>query len=313
VESTEREFDVVVLGAGAIGSLLGAMLSRVVRVALLCRPAHARAIRDGGLRITGLRRRSLSVCAVEEPGDILPPRVLMVTAKSFDTRKALKEAQALVGPDTLVALLQNGLGNERATEGLVSSDRLVRGVSYLGATFVRPGEIRWVGNGDTVFGCPWNRLDPWRRARVNELLAWLRAADLGARLVHRVQEEVWAKTIVNIAINPVGALTGMRNGDLAESRNARRLMRSLVDEARCVAKACGFSVPTIRKVLTVAKATARNKNSMLQDLERGRRTEIDVLNGAIVRLGQVHGIATPWNACLWTLVKAIEGKHTARK
>lgn len=295
---------VVVLGAGALGSFLGAQLAAKHEVTLVGRRPHVDVVRAQGLRVSGLTEFVARPHAVARAADVAaPPDLLLVTVKAYDTTRAIAEAAPLLGPETRVLTLQNGLGNVEALLERVAPSRLLAGAITVGVTFVEPGHVRHAGIGYLRLGAP-----EAPRAEAEPVAAALRAAGLPAEVVDDVAAELWAKVVVNVAINPLSAITGLLNGSLLEQPELRAVMERAAEEAIDVARAAGVQLPedAALRPRQVAERTAKNKSSMLQDVERGRRTEIDALCGAIVREGRARGVDTPVNLALLGLVKGIE-------
>jgi 2-dehydropantoate 2-reductase len=225
--------------------------------------------------------------------------------KSYDTRTAVAEAMAAgtIGPETRVLTLQNGLGNVEALQGHVAPSRLLAGATTIGVTFAEPGLIERGGPGYLRLGCPEGR--PENAEPIAQLF---REVGLPAEVADDCISEIWAKVVVNVAINPLAAITGLRNGSLLEIPALRALMERAAEEAIQVGRASGVALPddvALRPRITAEK-TAKNKSSMLQDIERGRRTEIDSLCGAIVKRGEEKGLDVSTNFALWALVQGIE-------
>lgn len=294
---------VVVLGAGAVGSWLGAALSTKHDVTLVGRDPHMEAIRQGALVVEGKTTLVAKPHAVTSLKAAPVPDLLVVTTKAYQTASAAREAEAanVVGPRTRVLTLQNGLGNAEALHARFG-DRVLVGVTSHGVTYVGPGHVRHAGQGYLRIGSPWG-------APVDDVVAAFVEAGLNAEKVHDVWPEVWAKVAVNVAINPTTAITGLPNGALLRDRDLAELMDKAAEEAAAVAEAAGVALPPedlAVRAREVASRTAENKSSMLQDVERGRRTEVDALCGEVVRLGREHGVPTPVNATLLALVHGIE-------
>jgi len=302
----------VVLGAGAIGSLLGGMLSEAGSdVILVGRLPHVKAIQSKGLHIDGVSgRRTIRVTAREKlsaVGDQVD--IVLCTVKAYDTRQAAIDAKPLIGKECLFLCIQNGLNVENEAVEILGANNVARGVTNNGALFVKPGYIKHTGLSDTIIGCPSER---WRN-RLEKLTNALNAAGLPAKITNDIQEVVWSKVLINVGINAIGAITHLRNGELLRDASLKALMRSAVQEGLKVAQKLGihFFEDVVDKTFKVAEATALNKNSMLQDVEKGKRTEIEFINGAIGRTGEKLGIATPINNTLTALVKGLESRRTS--
>lgn len=311
---------VLVIGAGALGSLLGGRLADAGRrVTLFTRRAeHVAAIRERGLAIeerdgrVTTRRLAATADATEAGGADLA----VVTVKAHDTRAALEPFRGRLGAEGTVLSLQNGLGNDAAIRAALGPDiRLILGATASGATLLGPGRVRDGGAGPTTIGYPGRAPD----ARLARVAATLGAAGWAATTAARIADALWAKLLVNAAINPLAALTGLPNGVLPARPDLAELMRAVLAEAAAVARAEGAAAGTetgdeaFARVRAVCAATAVNRSSMLQDLDAGRRTEIGAINGAIAALGARHGLATPLNAALVALVRGREAARGVRE
>ena len=294
--------EVCVVGAGAIGSLLAALLSRRASVTLICRPAHAQAIARDGLRVTGVRELRAKVAATTEPSAVRTADLALITTKAFDIENAAAQIRPHLQKHATVALVQNGLGNEDVARKGLPQTLILRALTYMGVTFSGPGHVIWTAAGRTVLGAPFDADCPALQAAAR----LLNEADIQTEISDDIRRETWHKTLGNVGINALGAITGLRNGQLLDDEHTVETMRGLVREAEAVAKGLGYAFDAFDEVVDLARATAANKNSMLQDLEAGRRTEIDVLNGAVVRLAEKAGLSVPYNQCITHVVKALE-------
>jgi len=306
----ETPYRVLVVGAGAMGCLLGARLAQAgADVWLLdVDEAHVTAIRKRGLELEELNgdRRTIPMRALSkrEPPEA-PADLILVMVKSYATVRALDLVHPdAVGSQTLFLSLQNGLGNAEALADLAGPAKVLAGVTAQGATREGPGRVRHGGRGPTYFGALGGPQPPGADA----VLTLFRRAGLEAHYRQDIRSLIWEKLLVNVGINAVTALCGIPNGAVAELEPARELCAAAVREAAAVAEAEGIAVPedVVQKVLNVAQATAANRSSMRQDVESGRRTEIDAINGAVVRLAERHGLAVPVN---WTLTRLVETKE----
>jgi len=291
---------IVIVGAGAVGSLLGATLAQGGNTVLLVgRPEHVAAIRANGLKVSGPTPRVVPV----EAADRIPPStdvdVAILTAKTFDLASAATElAQALTPRPTL--LLQNGLGVVPMARRALGeggwpdpTPYLVQGVNSIPATWVGPGEVRETGIGEILLPVPGEAGPAAGAARLFRML--LDGARVPVEAVPEFEREVWRKVLLNAAINPVTAARGVTNGELLKEPLRTQALR-LLGEALAVARSEGFdftSEEVTRDFERVARATAANRSSMLQDVDRGRPTEIDAISGAILRAAERHGLDLP--------------------
>ena len=307
---------ILVLGAGAIGSVLGGFLARAGHdVTLLGRAWHLDAVRDHGLRISGLWGehwvKRLSVATRPEEVAAQPPfDWVFVCVKSPQTAEAAAQLPAWLGPKTLVCAFQNGLGNYETLLRTVPAERLALGRVIFGVELA-PGHVRVTVFADEVLiGSPDARCPGTHAAA---LAAALQESGIPARATATILVALWAKVLYNCALNGLSALFEVPYGKLLEHPAAERLMKAIIEEAYRVAAACGVRLEPSEAgaylELLFARLipdTAGHRSSMLQDLRRGRVTEIDALNGAIVRFGGEAGLATPANALVARLVHAKE-------
>ncbi|MEE6211446.1 2-dehydropantoate 2-reductase [Salarchaeum sp. III] len=295
---------VAVLGPGAIGSVFGGRLARSgVDVTLVGRPgAHVDALRTDGLRLTlpDETTERVPVDVTTDADTVDSVAVVLVCVKAYDTRSALADAEHLL-TDADVCTFQNGLGNPETLAEFVPASRVLAGTTSHGATLEAPGHVRHAGVGDTYVGNYFADTDTTATA----LARALTDAGIETTVVADAERAVWEKVLVNVGINAVTALAGVPNGRLADTDPGERVLRRAVEEAASVADAEGVSltVDPVAAASRVARRTAENVSSMRQDLERGRKTEIDALNGEIVARGRDHGIETPVNETLTDLVR----------
>lgn len=301
---------IVVVGSGAIGSLYGGlMLGAGASVTLVGRTAHIEAIKSGGLKITGVMgEHLLHPDATVDVKNIREADFVFITTKTYDTDVAAESIRHLSDSGAYIVVLQNGIGTEKRVADLLGTRRVLRATTCAGALKVRPGEVYVTGRGVTEIGTHY----PENRAAVQTVMALLAKAGFDVRSSDNIEGLVWTKTIVNCGINPVGALTGMTNGEIHSNALLRGVVIKLVEEAVAVVRALGVSLTTddpIRYTLGTAKATSKNINSMLQDFQNGRRTEIDAITGTVVRLGRQLGVPTPVSESMYGLIRAIESKY----
>lgn len=306
---------ILVFGAGAIGSVLGGLLAKGGHdVTLLGRPWHLDVVRRNGLMITGLwGEHHVRVAAAIRPEEIVKPRELdwaFVCVKAYDTKGAARTLAGLIGPATLVCAFQNGLGNYEALLQHLPAERVALGRVIFGAE-LEPGRVRVTVCADEVLiGAP----DPrFPREQAARLAAALQESGVPARATATILTALWAKVLYNCALNGLSTLLEVPYGKLPEHPAAERMMRAVIEEAYRVAKARGIPLEpaTASAYLELLFGrlipdTAAHRPSMLQDLERGRRTEIEAMNGAIVRLAQEAGLAAPVNALVTRLIHAKE-------
>ena len=291
---------ILIVGAGAIGSLLGALLEEGgLSVHLVARPAHVTAIANHGLQVSGARTRVVHLDATVEVPSGLPVDAAIVTTKTFDLAVATAELARAISPRP-VLFVQNGLGILSVAQNALRSggwsDPLpyaVRGVNSIPATYVGPGEVRETGVGEVLLPVPGEAGASAGAARLFRML--FEGARVPVEAVPEFEREVWRKALVNAAVNPVTAVHGVPNGELLkEPRRTEAL--ELLGEALAVARAAGFgftSEEVTRDFERIVRSTAANRSSMLQDLDRGRPTEVDAISGELLREAARHGLDLP--------------------
>jgi len=304
---------ILILGAGALGSLLGARLSQAdrVRISLLTTDRqHVLAIRQDGLTVEELdgSTRCYRLPAFDVPHALEEaPDLVLVSVKTHSIEGAVSSVVQRCHAATLYLTLQNGIGNWERIGRLVGEGSVLVGTTAQGATLLAPGRIRHGGNGPTYLGEPDGPPSP----RVTAVVEKFRQAGLAAESREEMAQLIWEKLHVNVGINAITALTGIKNGFMAVMPVARELCRAAVEEAMRVARAKGFVMPKdmVERVLAIAQATAVNRSSMGQDVDHRKRTEIDAINGAIVALGEQLHLPTPVNQTLVQLVKILEANY----
>jgi len=289
---------IVVLGAGAIGSVYAVKLSARHPVTVVARPDHVDAIRAGGLRLIGRETMTARVDAVTRIESIAPGTIILLTTKVNASADALAPLAAMVRDDTTIVCVQNGLDSEGIARRAVGGRGLVlRAITQFGAIFQSPGVINYTASGYTLLE------DGARSAGIAALLT---ACGLEGRVSPDIKTEIWRKLIFNCVINPITAITGTEVGGIADPR-LDPLKQLVIDECLAVARTEGVAftidfLPTITEIFSESRTIA----SMRQDLMRGRPTEIDHMNGAVAALGRRAGVECPVNAALTAIIKAMD-------
>ena len=297
---------ITIIGPGAMGTLFGVSLSGAGHeVQLLDKdPARAKALSSGDFLLESAGgKRAVRIPVTADPAVIGESALILVCVKAYDTEGAAASLRPLLGEDSIVLTLQNGLGNTEILTDAAGAQRVLAGSTAQGANVVEPGRVIHAGTGDTFVG----ELSGPATARVRRVCDLLTTAGLPAAPSDDVEGLLWGKLVVNVGINPFTGLLQMRNGELLEHEETRELMRLAVEEVVEVAGAKGVSLPfpdPLAKVREVAKLTGSNKSSMYQDVAAGRRTEIDFICGAVVREGEKLGIPTPVNRTLTLLIRS---------
>lgn len=294
-----------VIGAGAMGSLYGGYLANSDNEVYLVDiwEQHVNEINENGLIIIEDDIENIAKpAAVTDSSELGEMDLVIVFVKSIHTKAAIRDNLSLIGKNTLVLSLQNGYGNAEDISSFVEEDNIIVGTTAHGGTMISPGRIKHAGKGITYLG----KLSGSNDKKIEEIKVVLTNAGFETKILDKVMEIIWGKLFVNIGINALTGILEIENGQLPKQEEGRELITLVVSEAVEVVNKLGFDFDkdkTIANVINVAEATAKNKSSMLQDVLKNRETEIDRINGAIVREGKKLGIATPINTTLTNLIK----------
>ena len=300
--TNDESIRVAVLGAGAVGCFFGGMLARAGhKVTLIGRPVHVEAFRKNGLHFEGLKfDERIAVEASTEPAAVRGARLVLFCVKSTDTETAAAQIAPHLDADAIVVNLQNGVDNTERIQARVKQP-VIPACVYVATEMAGPGHLKHHGRGDLVIG---------PNEQVN---AWFESAGVPAVISDNIAGELWAKLVLNCAYNAISAIAQLPYGKMIEGAGVRDLMRDVVEETLAVAKASGVRMAPdmLERTLKLAGAMPTQYSSTAQDLARGKPTEIDHLNGFVVRKGEALGIPTPANRALHALVKLIESKPRA--
>ena len=295
---------VAVMGAGAVGCYYGGMLARAgYQVTLIARPHHVAAIERDGLHLqTQTFDEHVRLAASPQAGAVRGAKLVLFCVKSADTEAAGAQIRPFLEPDALVLSLQNGVDNAERLRGVLPQHTVAAAVVYVATEMAGSGHVKHNGRGELV-------IEP--TAASSDVAQALIAAGVPTEVSANVRGALWAKLILNCAYNAVSAITQLPYGKTVAGEGVQALMRDVVAECRAVANADGVQVPgdvdaAIRKI---ADTMPNQFSSTAQDLARAKRTEIDYLNGFVVRRGEALGVQTPANRVLWALVKLLECKQ----
>jgi 2-dehydropantoate 2-reductase len=293
---------IAVMGAGAVGCYFGGMLARARHdVVLIGRPLHVEAVERQGLRLeTQSFDERIRVSASTEGSAVQGAQLVLFCVKSTDTENGAAAIKRYLAPDALVLSLQNGVENADRLRALLPQE-VAAAVVYIGTEMAGPGHVRHHGRGELVIE-PSKASDDVARALI--------AAGVPTDISYNVRGALWMKLILNCAYNALSAITQLPYGRLVKDAGIIAVMRDLVDECVAVAKADGVTIPgdVDAAVREIAETMPGQYSSTAQDLARGKRSEIDHLNGLILRRGEALGVATPANRLLHTIVKLMESK-----
>lgn len=303
---------IAVVGPGALGCLIAASLKNKTKedVWLLDEFSdRAKRIASDGVEVEGSSGSYTAKVNITADGkDIGPCELVILCVKSYSTEEACKELKDIVSDKTSILTLQNGIGNVQVLNDQFGPDRVVAGVTNHGATLIGIGHVRHAGRGETIIG----KADGRVLGAIRDIANVLTKAGFETKVSKDIDSIVWSKLIINVGINALTAITRLNNGALIEHEESRQIMRSAVQEAVKVVKRKRIKLSyddPIQKVESVCRATNANVSSMLQDVLNQKRTEIDFINGAIIRQAKAFNIPTPVNEVLMNLVKTIESGY----
>lgn len=299
---------IVIIGAGSIGTLFSSILFNAGADVTLVekKPEIVTAIQNNGLKmLRGDSEQILKIKITNRIEDVPHPDLIMFTVKSYDNVTAAHDCLKIIGPNTTVLTLQNGIGNYETISKIVGVERTVVGTTTFGSTQFAPGCTRGSETGSISIGEYEGGISP----RIEKLADILRTGGFQIETVNDVNSLIWTKLAVNVGINAIGALCRIKNLQTHTIAPARELQKLAVDEVKKVAKGKGIRLDyehLYDHVVDVCNTTCDNKCSMYQDVENQNLTEVLAINGAIVDEGQRQGIDTPVNFVLTRLVKATE-------
>jgi len=306
---------ILVMGAGSMGCLLGGYLARAKHDVFLVDVVVERyeAIQKSAIVVEGVGGdfdvRARAGGGYEGDG---APELVLVCVKSYDTERAARCLAPWIDEDSQVLTLQNGVGNLEQLAHAIPREQLLVGTTDMGANLLHPGHVHHAGEGDTFIGDAHGE----RSERAQAIAKVFTDARLPATATDEIRRQIWSKLAVNVGINALTGLLRVRNGRLLAAEGATRVMIAAVEECLAVAEESGIALEgdTVRtRVKEVARLTASNRSSMLMDVLHDRRTEIDAINGNIVRRGRELGVAVPVNETLTHLIHSVEELNDKRQ
>jgi len=303
---------IAVMGAGALGCYFGGMFARAgAPVTLIGRAQHVEAIARAGLFFDSIHfQQRIPVPASTDAAAVRDAEIVLLCVKTVDTEEAAKSFAPHLASGAIVVSLQNGVDNVERIRAATGIEAIAASV-YVAAEMTAPGCVKHTARGDLVIGDPLD-LHPTgasRRQQLEDLAALFGRAGISCTVSENIAGELWTKLIMNCAYNAISALSRTRYGRMVRSPWTRELMRQVIEEVMAVAHAAGVRLPDVNLVeagLKLAETMPNAISSTAQDLARGKRTEIDSLNGYVARRGAELGIATPVNQTLHALVKLLE-------
>ena len=309
--------NIVVLGAGAMGSAIGALLQQAGHQVVLVDvwKEAVDTINQSGLRVDDKSGQSTvtRLRAVTTPAEAGPADLVIVFVKCYHTEAAVRSALPIIGSNTAVLSLQNGWGNGPRIAGIVGEEKLLLGVCYHSATVLGAGHVLHAGRGPTFIGEPNGQMSE----RLQKISRAFNDAGFENTPTPTVLKEIWGKLALNVVTLPTQSAIRLTADRLLDTAEMQQLMRELLKEIVAVARAQNIPMDFDERweaITSLLKKLAPNtKGSMLQDVEKGRRTEIEVINGAIVEAGQRLNIPTPYNNAMVWLIKALEANFPAAR
>ncbi|MDD5225410.1 MAG: 2-dehydropantoate 2-reductase [bacterium] len=302
---------IAVIGAGATGSLFAWFFHRAGEEVWLLdiHPDRAEIIRRQGISLEGISgEQRFSPRVALDPREIGPVDLVLIAVKSYHTESAVESAARLLSREAFVLTLQNGIGNLEKIAAAVGKNRTLGGSTAQGSTLLGPGRIRHAGKGDTIIG----EISGPPTERVEKIVAALRQGGAEAKSTANLAGVIWGKLLINAGINPLTALTRLKNGELLNYPGTRAVMQAAVQEGEKIARVKNIQLPyedAVTRTEAVCRATAGNISSMLQDVLKKKRTEVANINGALVREGEALGIPAPVNQTLNGLVQTLEESY----
>ena len=294
--------NIIVFGAGAIGSFIGGMLSKQNNVILIGREKHVNAINRNGLKIKGKTNLTIKIQAETNIKNIhVEPDLLILTVKSYDTEKAIKQAKSIIKKNTIVLSIQNGIDNIDKIIKNIYSENIIAGVTTHGCIFLQPGMIKHSGIGKTILG------DIKGRAS-KKIVEVFNKSGIKTKTSKDIIREIWVKAIVNSSINPLTAFFNCKNGYLLRNPILENIVEKICYESTNVANTLNLYLDhddIILETKKVIKDTSENFSSMLQSIKMGKKTEIKSINGKIVEIGKKKKIDVYLNELLVFLVKSL--------
>jgi len=302
--------NITIIGAGAMGSLFGSLLARSEENVFLIDiwQEHVNAINSIGLGVEFDGKTSrVDLQASSKIQDAPKSDLVIIFVKSTQTQQAAAQALKCINDNGVVLTLQNGMGNADIISKLVDPGKVIAGTTSHGATILGPGLVRHAGIGPTMIGM-WSKEKYSGLENIKNIFS---SAGIDTKIEDDIHLVVWKKLIINVGINAITALTGIKNGSILDSPPTGDLVRSAVKEACDVALAHGVKLADdmADRVFKVAAATGPNRSSMGQDVDHKRQTEIDAINGAVVSLAQEKGMPVPVNQTLTALIRTLQKNY----
>lgn len=290
---------IIILGAGGIGSVVGALLSRNNYVELIGRKEHVDSINNGGLKIGGCVNEIFNVKAYQKMEILDADDLIILTTKAQDIKEALEPVKHMIRKNNIILALQNGYGNEDLIRSIVDCE-VIRGVITTATNFIKPGEVECNYFGDIYIE------NSKSSQKIKELIDNM---PINISIDHNIKERIWMKLIFNCVFNPLTAVLKVKNKEILKLMD---IVEKIIDETISVAGKEGIIIDKddlIKRITDVVNTSGNNTSSMLQDIKKAKKTEIEFLNGKIIDLAKKHGLKVPYNEILYGLVCFLESKN----
>lgn len=293
---------ILIMGAGAMGSLFGALLSKDHKVILIGRKTHIEEINKKGLYIDGLTKIHLKINAESNINNInFLPDLIILTVKSYDTTEALNKLIPIISNSTFILSLQNGLDNIEKILKVVKKNRVIAGVTTQGALFSDPGKITHTGKGKTIIGA----ISEGNNEFIEDLIDHFNKSGIETNYSNKIIDEIWKKAIINSSINPLTTMFNCKNGYLLENPIIEKIVEKICYESTIIANSFGIKTSfddMIMKTKEVIKKTADNSSSMLQSYKKYKKTEIDSINKILIKIGEKNNCPIVLNETLLRII-----------
>ncbi|MFW5927747.1 MAG: ketopantoate reductase family protein [Thermoplasmatota archaeon] len=297
---------ICVMGAGSVGAYFGGRLASKNAVSFIARGEHLESMIDQGLKIKSEVHDDfkISVNATDDPEEIGPVDLVLFTVKAYDTEEAGKQIEPLIGEDTIILSLQNGIDNEEILADMYGKDKVIGGVAYILSKVEQPGVIHHESLGRVEIG----ELNRKVTERIKEIKSTFESSDISCDISRNIKQVLWQKLAFNCALNAMTALTDSSLDTILKINESSEVFEETVREAVKVGVASGVDMDEdelISNLMKIARETGAMKSSMLYDKKKGKKLEIDPLNGKIVEMGEEFDIDTPMNKTLYGCLKII--------
>lgn len=292
--------NIIIIGAGAIGTYLSAAISREYNVTLVGKKEHGlkehfKVIQKNGILLSGFQTLMSKVLTTRELKEIPENSLIIVATKAYDVRTVFEQIKGIEKKDTIFLLIQNGIGVKEEVKDILPNE-IIRAVTGIGAEIVRPGEVR-TSRGKVVLE---NTPSAQRVGKIFETV------EFDTHISNNIKMEEWLKLSINAFVNPLTTLLRVRSHMLSKPE-LRDLIEKLIDEVLTVAKKEGFAVPREKVLKTISRLDQyHNYSSMYQDIKKGKKTELDYITGAIIQLAKKHSVPVPYNEFLYDSIKFLE-------